>query len=291
MNKISVGDALGAGFRLIAREPAAFAVWCLGYFLVGAIPAALMWPDVSSMYAAMGEGTDFLTDPQFLAAQRRMAVIQPLSMLTGLAVFVGIPSAATRAVLFPDDRRFFYLRVSMRELWFGLATIVVFLAWFAATFAAFIPLLLVVGVGAAVGQAGAGIAALLMLVLIPAVFGVGIWLFLRMSMAPVMSFAEREFRLPESWKLTRGHAWRLFLVGLVLTILVFALEFAALGLLIGAAGGFANVGATMSRVTLPIMLAFTAVASVVIVGLYVIGAAAWASAYRQLRPNLDDTFA
>src|SRR5688572_6524169 len=98
MIRISVGQAVSAGFRLIMREPVAFLAWCGGYFAVSAIPLVLSWSDMASFYAALGSAPN-LTDPSIVALQQRMAVYQPISMLTGLIVMVCLPAAAMRAVL------------------------------------------------------------------------------------------------------------------------------------------------------------------------------------------------
>jgi hypothetical protein len=298
MDRISIGQAVSAGFRLIGRDPVAFAAWCAAYFVVGSLPTLLAWPEVANLYKALGSGGE-LTSPAVLAAQQRTAIYQPISMITGLIVLVCLPAAVLRAVIFPDDRRFLYLRLSAREFWFGIVTIVLFVGWMIAAFVLLIPVMLVAGIGAALGGSGGVVGAVVMLLLMPVAFGVGAWGALRLSLGPTMSFAERTFRLMESWTLTRGHAWRLFLVSLSLFAMIVLVELVLLvGVLLVVAavtGGIELSDPTalfglMSRVTLPAMLAVSAVFSVVIVAIYVIGTATWADIYRQLRPPVASTF-
>src|ERR1044071_324968 len=112
MGRISVGEAIGAGFALIRREPVIFGAWCAIYFLVSAVPQAFVWPQMMQVYQSMG------SDPEaVLAAQSRMGAYQPISLIATLAVFAVMPAAIFRAALFPEDRRFLYMRLGMREFW------------------------------------------------------------------------------------------------------------------------------------------------------------------------------
>jgi hypothetical protein len=298
MQRIAVGEAIGAGFGLIRREPVTFLVWCAAYFLVSAVPQAFVWPQMMQVYQSMG------SDPQaVLAAQSRMGAYQPISLILALAIFAVMPAAIFRAALFPDDRRFFYLRLGLREFWTLIVSIVVAIIWFLGFIVMMIPvLLLTFGAAAAAGGAG-GAAIAFILVIVGYLVGIGgsIWLVLRFSLAPVMSFAENTFRVPESWRLTKGHAWRIFLVALGLSGMVILAELVLFG---GAfaflAAGRPNLGqvftdpgaipALMSQITVPMMLGAYAVFTVFGVWSYVMGGAAWASLYRQLKPALAETF-
>src|SRR5947207_9797593 len=71
---------------------------------------------------------------------------------------------------------------------------------------------------------------------------VTIWLWLRLSMGPVMSFHQRQFRLFESWALTKGHVWRMFLVMLLVVLILFVIE------VVMAIIGIASVAGTIASV-------------------------------------------
>ena len=61
-----------------------------------------------------------------------------------------------------------------------------------------------------------------------------VWLGLRLSMAAPMTFVDRQFRLFESWSLTRGSAWRLLGVAVLSLLMVFVLELVVAGVVLGA---------------------------------------------------------
>ncbi|MBX3483858.1 hypothetical protein [Phenylobacterium sp.] len=298
MGRIAVGEAIGAGFGLIRREPLTFLAWCALYFLVSAAPQAIVWPQMMEIYRTAG------SDPAAaLATPSSLGAYQPIAILLGLALMVVAPAAIFRSVLFPDERRFFYLRLGMRELWTTVVSVVVVLAWLVGFLAFLIPILVVTFGAAAVGGAGGALFAGIVVFLgyVAAIVG-SLWLLIRLSLGPVMSFAENTFRLTESWRLTKGHAWRIFLVALGLFAMVVLLEAVLFG---GAFAVFASgspnparifsepgaLPALMSRITVPVMLVGYAVFAVFGVWSYVMGAAAWANIYRQLKPELADTFA
>lgn len=302
MGRISVGEAISAGFKVIGREPASFAVWCVIYLAINFLPMLTMLPETLALYRGLGAGGQ-ADDAQMLDAANRISALQPLSYLALLAVTAVLPAAVFRAVLSPNDRRFFYLRLGMREFWVLIVTIVVVLIWIAAIIGALIPTgILLFSGGLLAGGAGAGgtaVMVLLSIVAYVAAIGVSVWIVLRFSMAPVLSFADNTFRVPESWRLTKGHTWRLFLVGLALFVI------SVLGQLILVAAGVAavaagtpnflqtlesNPAALLGGIAGPALIAGTVVLSVFGVAVYVMGAAAWAEIYRQLKPPLEETF-
>src|SRR5262249_34743779 len=142
--------------------------------------------------------------------------------------------AVYRAALYPEDRRFLHLRFSMREVWLGLVLMVLVVMFFIGFFVAMIPTMVVTAIAAAAGH-NSGASALLVFAAMFGLFAVVIWLALRFSLATPMSFAEKNFRVFESWAVTAGHAGKMFGVGLALVVIVWILE------LILVAAGFAVV--------------------------------------------------
>lgn len=296
MGRISAGEAIGAGFRLIGREPVAFLAWALAYLVVGMLPQlwaiSAMLPLWSTMLAeaGLGAGPDMA---DMMRLQAHMMMVQPVSYLTSLVSQALLLGAVYRAVLFPDDRRFFYLRFGVRELWLGLLLLVMVVMMVIALFVAMIPFLIVVAIVAIAGEESLALVIPLLSLLL---FGVFVWLALRFSLAPVMTFAERNFRFFESWTVTAGHAAGMFLVLVALAVIVLLAQGVLLAAGLVAAG--ATIGATafgdawldnpaeaLGRLGWGFWGVAAVVVSIVSAAIFVLFGGAWAEMYRQLRPD------
>ena len=234
MREVSVGGAVAAGFRLIAREPLAFLVWAALYGVVGIAPQMLGWAASLNTLSAVQAGA---AAPTALAeAMGPMQRFQPVTLLTGGLSAMFLYGAAFRAMLYPDERRYFYLRLGARELWMALTTIVLFVIYILAIVAMMIPFGIIIFGASLTAGAGGAAAAIGLLIAVPLIFvamGVIFWGFSRLSVAVPMSFAQRTFRIPEAWKMTKGHAGRIFLVMLALTALVLLAEVLVVALFAG----------------------------------------------------------
>jgi hypothetical protein len=127
-----------------------------------------------------------------------------------------VSAAVIRAVLEPEDASFAYLRLGRRELWLMLVTLTQGLLVFVAQIVITIPVTLVF---LAISSAWPGGALAARIVGDIVLYAALIFIFIRLSMAAPMTFSQRQFRLFESWALTRGHAWRLFLVGVLVALM------------------------------------------------------------------------
>ena len=254
MREVSIGGAIAAGFRLIAREPLAFLAWAALYGVIGIAPQVLGWAASFNAMSAVPAGT---VAPGALAdALAPMQRFQPLTIITGGLAAMLLYGAGFRAVLFPEERRYFYLRLGARELWMALTAVVLAVLYVLAIVATMIPVGIVgfgagIAGGAAGGGAGAGIGVLLILVLLIFVaMGVVLWGFSRLAVALPMSFAQRNFRIPEAWQMTRGQAGRVFLVMLGLFALLLLVEALVVALFAGVISVFmplAEVGKLFSE--------------------------------------------
>lgn len=213
MREVSVGGAISAGFRLVRREPLAFLAWALVYGLVGILPQFLgMATSFNAMSTLGAAGTPAAMADAMAPLQR----LQPITILTSSLSALLLYGAVYRAALYPDDRRFLYLRLGARELWMGLTFVTVVFMSAIGIFAMMIPFILIIGISAAAGAATGGVGALIAIPLMFAAFGVFVWAAMRIAVAMPMAFAERGFRIPEAWRLSRGYAGRIFLVMLAL---------------------------------------------------------------------------
>lgn len=302
MSRISGREALAAGFHLIRREPAAVLAWSVIALLLGVAPQLLSVSASLQMLGALAAGGD-PTGPEVLAAQQQAMAYAPLSYLSSLAILTLIPSAVFRATLQPDDRRFLYLRLSAAEFWMVVIVLVMVVMYVVAILVGMIPFMIVIFIVAAVtgGAGGAAVGGVLTAIMILALFGVIVWGALRFSMAPIMAFADRTFRLTESWALTKGHAGKMFLVGLTLAVITLVVEVVVFGFLFLTAGGvagMAKLAEASSQGPPAIVQALGApwlVMIAVVFGLfsgvaYTVWAGAWAEMYRQLRPGVGETF-
>jgi hypothetical protein len=141
-----------------------------------------------------------------------------------------------------------------------------------------------------------------------AVFVGMIWVLLRLSMALPMSFADRQFRLFESWALTRGQAGNLFLLALLMFVILIVVEIVILGVLAVPAmvfiaphmaspqampdameTFFKQSPQAMLQSAGPAIAAFVVVGSILIGAVHAIFIAPWAAAYRMLKPAAQPT--
>lgn len=299
MAEISVGRAAGAGLRLIRREPKAVLGWALFYLAVTAVLLALAGATFAQFFAVLARADG--AEPEvadMVALQMQMMAIQPLFMLGILVMQIVMMGAIFRAVLEPDERRWAYLRLSGQELWLGLAYIVLS---FGIGFAASMLLFPVAGIAAFVGVAfrdslGPWGMALVGVPGLLALIAVVIWLMLRLCLAYPMSFADRNFRVFESWTITRGHAGRLFLVFLLAVLIALAVQ--VVGFVIFAGALLAAIGPNwqalldgdpflLFRTIGPLLALFAILGSALSAAMAVITTAPLAEVYRQLCAQSD----
>ena len=308
MARFSVTEAATAGFGVIGRKPLAVVGWAIALIVALVIPAALcflaMGPELQAlMQLAMtqkgGEPSPEAMQ-QMMRAQSGMTAMNLLYWLWSSFIKAVFCAAVFRAVLEPRQSAWAYLRVGSRELWLTLLLLVETVL---AMIAVFVIVLLVVVLTAVVAvSAGAGNTT-------PAVatacggslvaFGVILWLALRLSMAAPMTFVDNQFRLFESWSLTKGQGWRLLGVALLIVVFVLGLEIlvggVAVGLLFAAGGSLAALHgpggfeafmarppAEILRALWPWLSAFGVVAALFAAVVQAIFYAPWAAIHRKL---------
>ena len=309
MSTFSTSEALGAGFNLIGRKPLAVLAWGLALLLLGVAPMAglmaLVLPDMINFFQQATANA--LTHPgvppdpaTFLPFEARMMMFQPVILLSSVVSRAVLMGAVFRAVLEPKNDRFAYLRLGTRELWLGLLYLVLSILA-AILMVAIIMACAIIGVivGLTLHASGAapGWIALAILPLVVAAMVVFIAVAVRFSLAPVMTYAENEFRLFESWNLTKGHAWKLFGLAFLLSLIVGVIAMVVQTVFFG--GMFAVVGMSgfdttqlqallrqPPQVWMQAAAPWLAVAAVVIcflgAGFMAIFLAPWAVVYQQL---------
>jgi len=303
MASISYARAVGAGFRVIGRKPWVVLAWGGAYLVLAALPLVLIMsgvlPDLISTYRDTAHNLAHGIAPdagKILALRSKMAGLQPLILVVQLVSHAILMGAIFRAVLEPEASKWGYLRIGRQELMLGLTMLVYILV---ATVLA-LTLLVPLGIAGAVGLTSAmhgnapGPMALPLLRLIELLGLCAIlWAMLRLSLALPMSFAQRRFVLYESWSLTRGHAFKLFLVALTLAVLLTVCDVAAtIGLRALLIQKLANAPSwraalhgspteVAQRLT-PIMGGIAVIGSLLGMAIYAIVIAPWAEIYREL---------
>jgi hypothetical protein len=249
MPAISAGAAIGAGFRAIGRNPLALVYWAGLYLLLHTLPSLLI---AGSLMGDMGDIYDRAArhaweggHPDYswiFGVSAKMMVLRPILFLGSLVSQTLILGAIYRAVLAPGDKRLGYLRLGRAELWLGLTLLVLWVVLIMLVLALALPLAaggVVTAIQASHNAASAGITGIVVgLAAIAFVIGL-FWVMIRLSLGPVMSWASGDFKLFDSWHLTRGHEWSIFLVCVGLVVILWLCEVVLGGI---AAGVFLGSG-------------------------------------------------
>jgi hypothetical protein len=310
MGKISVAGAAVAGLGVIGRHPLAVVVWGVALLVLTLLPTvalmAAMGPQMSQMLQTLATQQTGELDPatlqQIMGLQSGMMLFNLGSWLWGTLVNAVVCAAVFRAVLKPAQPGLAYLRLGAQELWLALLFLVESVLFYIVAVIAsliIVALAFIVGMASGQGEMAAGTGVLTAVIAGLVVAGVLIWVSLRLSMAAPMTFADAQFRLFESWTLTRGKGWSLLGVLVLTVILVIVIELLVAGVVLGglfAAGGppawlqdpakvqafFAQPPADLLRQVGPwaaiASLGWMLVASV----LFTVFCAPWAAAYKAL---------
>jgi hypothetical protein len=301
MAKFDVADAALAGFGVIKRKPLAVLVWGLVIYVLAILPAIGIIGALFNFVQHMSQIVQSGTEPSphdVLAMESQIFLQNPLATIGSLLVRVLLAAAICRAVVTPKDDRFFYLRFGRGELMLVLVIIV-------AGILLFLTMILYAGVAVAVAFALNRVSTGLMvawciLAGIVYVFGV-IWLSLRFALIAPASVIEREFRLFETWRLTRGRAWSLFLVALLNVIVIWLVQTAVVAVVFGVgsvtvmgSGALSHVDeasltaffnqspAVVTQQLLPWFLGLGLIVGVIASVFFTIAMAPWAHVYKAL---------
>ena len=222
----SATHAAFEGGRLLGRRPVSILLgWPLFYAVAYGILVGLVMLTLGATMLGeiLQEHDRVIEDPaevwQFMAGLGLTGVI----LVGGLLLISAIQLAAVfRAVLRPEDRGFAYLKLGGDEL-LQLVLMVIITLFF----------MVVVGglsIGLVVGlkYADLGTAATVPLAITGGliILCLAIWLSVRLSLAPAMTFAQRRLRFFGSWKLTRRRFWPLvgmYLLAFVLCIVAYVI--------------------------------------------------------------------
>jgi hypothetical protein len=309
MARFSVSGAATSGFGVIGREPVAVLTWGVLILLVLVLPyVGLCWavvPDFVAIFktAASSPGTHD-PDPEMMSRimrmQSKMMLLNLVYWLGGTLVQAVVAAAVFRIVLEPDQKGFAFLRLGAQELWLALVFLVMGVLAYLVCLVAMLAVGILAGLAyvfGAMASPEAGVASCILVAVLAGLVATGavVWAILRLSMAGPMSFSERKFLLFEAWSLTRGQAWPLLGMVLLLGLIVIALEIVVYGV---AGVGFLAFGAQLipmfqgladqppqawARALWPFAAGVAVVGSLLAGPAMALIFAPWATAYRDLR--------
>ncbi|MDP1643609.1 MAG: hypothetical protein Q8L59_15655 [Phenylobacterium sp.] len=247
MTTLSPGDAAFEGFRLTQEHPRVTLIWALFHLLVSFVTATaliLLGGDVLMQSESAAE----MSPAELAVFMREILPTYMILAPIGLVVMSVAAAAVYRLQLRPEEAAHSgHLRFGADEVRLIILTVIYYLMTIGGVLALSLLAAIAAGVASLAGQgAMATVGAAMML------FFAGLWLFVlvRLSLAPVLTFDQRRLVVFGSWSLTRGHFWRLLgtyalaLVTILVVSLLAIVIFAALAgiITVAAGGGLDEVG-------------------------------------------------
>lgn len=208
--RFSISEGMGAAFSLIRRRPAAVFVW--GFLIIG--PMLLFLPMMltfmSDMMMSMESESVTSADPAnavfptsaFAGMMGMQAAIGLLNLLQMLAMVVVYP-AIMRAVIRPDERSWFSLRMGMDEVRVAVVAVVVFGGLYIVLLFAMMLAMVGAAIAASMGASPVAVGVtigVLFLVLVVA----SLCAFVPLSQMAPASLYYRRFAFAEGWRLAKN---------------------------------------------------------------------------------------
>ena len=217
----SATEAAFEGFRVVRRHPLAIVFWSLAYLIFFAAFFGLFGGSLATLMATTEslEGAQPSSQELEALGQTYMGFFA-LALPLGLVVGAVLNAAVARAVLFPAEKGFGYMRLGGDELRVLAVSVILGIVFFAVS----IVLFGVVGVLAGLAaQANAGVG-----ILVGVLVGLGacvvlFWLAIRLSLAIPLTVAEKRIAPFASFAMTKGHALPLLgmaVIAFIMSILV-----------------------------------------------------------------------
>jgi hypothetical protein len=198
-------DAAFEGFRLTWEKPKTLLIWT-GFFLVVNLlmPLALFGLGLNSQMAALEEvSRNPSQDPDVaIESMAALAPVYAILLPAGLVVQAMIAAAVFRLVLDPEDSRVHPVQFGAEEARLIVLALAYTLLFLVAVVAAVLFGGIIAGLAAAAG-AGPFVGILTSFALMAGLVYVAV----RMSLGPVITFSEGRIAVFDSWAMTRGLVW------------------------------------------------------------------------------------
>lgn len=289
MSTFSATDVALEGFRVTRENPRATLIWAAVSLVVSVVSGlvAISLGQEARMAFDVISGQEPPSGPALLAA---LKTLTPL-LIMGFAVQCVMVTAVYRIVLRHADHGFGYLKLGADEVRLGLLTLIYFCIAVALLMGVSIVAGVVVLLASKLGPVVADLVGLGVFVF---ALGLLVYVAVRLSLAPAITFDLKRLAVFESWAITRGAFWRLlgaYLLAVacmfVVTILALSLFFALVLIVNGgdavAAARMAkpdetSIGAYFTPVSVPYLVLAAALTAIY----YPVVAAPAAVAYRAL---------
>jgi hypothetical protein len=217
--QVRVGGAVGGALLLVVRRPFSVLAWGLFTTLAGFAPLSVIaLANIPSAVAAARSAAmaGQVTAPTLLLTH--LAAAGVLAGLLAVVVLAVVDTAVYRAVLEPDNRGLFYLKLRRRELDLVGHFLAQIVLWAALIMTSALPVVWTIGLIA--NTMGRGLAVLVALI---AAIGLGYALAilgLRLFLAGPITFDRAEFGLASSWRMTRDRLGPIFGVAVITGVML-----------------------------------------------------------------------
>jgi len=208
---VTVGSIVRDTFQFVRSNIVAILVWSLPLLVTALLMMTMMRPVYEAQLATLQTGATVAPSlgPAFWLGFPLMTIL-----------FLVILAAGFRAVLRPEDSRFFYLRLGMDELrLLGLGLLLVLIALLLEVVTVIAVIIVGFVLGLVLGKVVAAVVSGIIGIAIGCAF---VWAAVRVSPAGPLTIVERKIDIGAAWRLSRGHFWTLFGAYFVIALIVLA---------------------------------------------------------------------
>ncbi len=224
---LTFGSIINGAFRHFRERPLAVLTWGAVYTAITFTYSLVLMPTMARQMAEMQNGS-----PPPAAF---FGMMLPLYLFMLVLVLV-LTAASMRTILRPEESRFAGLRFGMDELRL-LGLILLLMIGFSIIATIGIIVVGLIGGVLAVAAGGSGAVALLVILPMLALYGGLLFLAVRLSLVSALTVLRRKVVIGESWRLTKGHFWRLFGAFFVLGVMLAVLYGVVAAIIVGPALG------------------------------------------------------
>jgi len=217
--EVRLGAVIGGAFGLVVRRPFSVLAWGLYTLVFAVLPIGfillVLLPGMEGAARTAAIAGQLVLQPVVLIRLVGAYALIGLLLLVTLAV---VDTAVYRAVLEPDNRGLFYLRLRRRELSLLRVHLVQALSWAGVLIVAAVPMAWLIGVATnALGRSWAVLIGVVVALIAAFVFGI---IGLRLSLSGPGAFANGRQSLVKSWRMTRDRLGPILVTAAVMSVIL-----------------------------------------------------------------------